>query len=172
MNLKDKFRHVIDFPKEGVDFIDITTILQNPKYFKEAIDQIAEVAKKYDFDVVIGPESRGFIFGCPVAYNMNKGFVPIRKKGKLPYKTIQAEYGLEYGTAILEVHIDAIKPEQRVLVIDDLLATGGTMLTNLSLIEELGGVVSACIFLIELTYLNGRERLKGYNIESIVKFDE
>ncbi|NLY43169.1 MAG: adenine phosphoribosyltransferase [Clostridiaceae bacterium] len=170
MNLKEKFRHVMDFPKEGIDFIDITTVLQDKEAFVYAMDCLISKIKDKDFDLVVGPESRGFIFGAPVAYALKKGFVPIRKKGKLPYKTIQIEYQLEYGTSILEIHEDAIQPGQKVVIIDDLLATGGTTLSNIQLVEQLGGIVTDIVYLVELEYLNGREKLKGYNVHSIVKF--
>lgn len=171
MDLKSKLRHVMDFPKEGIDFIDITTVLQDPDAYKECIDKIAEkVSKAGDFDVIVGTESRGFILGAPLAYIMHKGFVPIRKKGKLPYKTIKVEYELEYGTDALEIHQDAIKPGQRVVIVDDLLATGGTTQSNIKLVERLGGEVAGVFFFIELAFLNGREKLKGYNVDSIVQF--
>jgi adenine phosphoribosyltransferase len=171
MDLKQKLRHVMDFPKEGIDFIDITTVLQDPQALKESLDQMRKLAESVgDFDVIIGPESRGFIFGAPLAYVMGKGFVPIRKKGKLPYKTISVEYQLEYGTDILEMHADAIEPGQKVLIVDDLLATGGTTESNIRLVEKLGGKVAGLIYFIELSFLDGREKLKGYKVESLVKF--
>lgn len=171
MDLKNKLRHVMNFPKEGIDFIDITTVLQDKDALHESIDEMTKLAKELgDFDIIIGPESRGFIFGAPMAYAMNKGFVPIRKKGKLPYKTISVEYQLEYGTDILEIHEDAIKPGQKVVVIDDLLATGGTTESNIKLVEKLGGVVVGAVFFIELSFLEGRKRLADYNIKSVVKF--
>ncbi len=171
MELKEKLRHVMDFPKEGIDFIDITTVLQDAEAFKECMDSFVALASQYgEFDVIVGSESRGFIFGAPLAYIMGKGFVPVRKKGKLPYKTIQAEYALEYGTDVLEMHQDAIKQGQRVLIVDDLLATGGTTDANIKLIEKLGGEIAGIIYFIELSFLNGRDKLKGYNVDSIVKF--
>lgn len=171
MDLKSKLRHVMDFPKEGIDFIDITTVLQDKDALKYCIDSLKAMVKELgDVDVVVGPESRGFIFGAPIAYTLNKGFVPIRKKGKLPYKTIQVEYDLEYGTGILEMHEDAIKPGQKVVIIDDLLATGGTTAANIKLIEKLGGQVAGIVFFIELSFLNGREKLKGYEVKSLVSF--
>ncbi len=171
MDLKTKLRHVMDFPKEGIDFIDITTVLQDPKAFKECMDTFKQLADQMgDFDIIVGSESRGFIFGAPLAYQMNKGFVPVRKKGKLPYNTISVDYDLEYGKDSLEMHADAVKPGQRVLIVDDLLATGGTTEANIKLIEQLGGKVSGIIFFIELAFLNGRDRLKGYNVNSIVTF--
>jgi adenine phosphoribosyltransferase len=171
MDLKAKLRHVMDFPKEGIDFIDITTVLQDAGALKECVDGLMEKARGFgEFDLIVGPESRGFIFGAPLAYALNKGFVPIRKKGKLPYKTISVEYQLEYGSDMLEMHEDAVKPGQRVVIVDDLLATGGTMESNIKLVENLGGKVAGLVFFIELSFLNGRDKLKGYNIESIVKF--
>lgn len=171
MDLKEKLRHVMDFPKEGIDFIDITTVLQDAEAFKQALDEMKAKAEEFgEFDLFVGPESRGFVFGTPLAYAMGKGFVPIRKKGKLPYKTISIEYQLEYGTDILEMHEDAIKPGQKVVIVDDLLATGGTIESNIKLVEKLGGQVVGLVFFVELEFLKGRERLKGYNVESIVKF--
>lgn len=171
MDLKKKLRHVMDFPKEGIDFIDITTVLQDADAFKECLDTMAGIIKGMgDVDLIIGPESRGFVFGAPLAYSLGKGFVPIRKRGKLPYKTIKAEYQLEYGTDILEMHEDAVKPGQRVVIVDDLLATGGTTGANIELIERLGGEIAGIVFFIELSFLNGRDKLKDYNVHSIVKF--
>ena len=171
MDLKSKLRHVMDFPKEGIDFIDITTVLQDPEAFSQCIDQLkAKVQAVGDFDLIVGPESRGFIFGAPLAYSLNKGFIPIRKKGKLPYNTIRAEYQLEYGSDILEMHEDAIKPGQKVVIVDDLLATGGTTKSNIKLVEMLGGQVAGIVYFIELSFLNGRDGLKGYKVDSLVKF--
>ena len=171
MDIKAKLRHVMNFPKEGIDFVDITTVLQDAKAFRETLDRMKEeILKLDDFDLIIGPESRGFVFGAPLAYMMSKGFVPIRKRGKLPYNTIRAEYQLEYGTDVLEMHEDAIKPGQKVVIIDDLLATGGTTEANIKLVERLGGEVAGIVYFIELTFLNGRDKLPGYKIESIVKF--
>lgn len=171
MNLKEKFRHVLNFPKEGIDFIDITTVLQDKDAFKYAIDSLVDLVKDLEFDLIVGPESRGFIFGAPVAYVLNKGLVLVRKKGKLPYKTVSVEYELEYGKDVLEMHIDAIQPGQKVVIIDDLLATGGTTLSNIKLVEKLGGKVVGIAYLVELTYLNGRENLKGYDVRSVVQFE-
>ena len=170
MDLKAKFRLVKDFPKEGINFVDITTVLQDSTYFKYAIDLMIEKVKDLEFDIVIGTESRGFIFAAPIAYQLSKGFVPIRKKGKLPYRTVKEEYALEYGTDIIEIHEDAIKPGQKVLIVDDLLATGGTTAANISLVNKLGGEVAGVLYLIELEFLNGREKIKDYRIESVVKF--
>ncbi len=170
MDLKSKFRHVMDFPKEGIDFIDITTVLQDKEAFHYAMDCLIEKTKEKACDIIVGAESRGFIFGASIAYTLNKGFVPIRKKGKLPYETIQATYELEYGTDILEMHVDAVRPGQKVVIVDDLLATGGTTRSNIELVEKVGGVVTGIIYLVELEFLKGREKLKGYDVASIVRF--
>lgn len=171
IDLKAKLRHVPDFPKKGIDFIDITTVLQDPDALNQSIEEMKKLALEMgDFDLITGPESRGFIFGVPLAYALNKGFVPIRKRGKLPYKTVSVEYELEYGTDVLEIHEDAIKPGQKVIIVDDLLATGGTIESNIRLVEKLGGVVNGLVFFVELSYLNGRERLKNYKVRSIVEF--
>ena len=170
MDLKSKFRHVMDFPKEGIDFIDITTVLQDKEAFHYAMDCLIEKTKEKACDIIVGPESRGFIFGASIAYTLNKGFVPIRKKGKLPYETIQATYELEYGTDILEMHVDAVRPGQKVVIVDALLATGGTTRSNIELVEKVGGVVTGIIYLVELEFLKGREKLKGYDVASIVRF--
>lgn len=171
MDLKERLRHVPDFPKKGIDFIDITTVLQDSEALQQSIDEMKKLALELgDFDMIVGPESRGFIFGAPLAYAMNKGFVPIRKKGKLPYKTVSIQYQLEYGTDELEMHEDAIKPGQRVVIVDDLLATGGTTESNAKLVEKLGGKVAGLVFFIELSFLNGREKLQNYNVRSVVKF--
>lgn len=171
MDLKNKLRHIMDFPKEGIDFIDITTVLQDGQAFRETLDMMTKKMRKFGcVDLIASPESRGFIFGAPIAYAVGAGFIPIRKPGKLPYKTIKFEYQLEYGSDTLEMHEDAVKPGQKVVIIDDLLATGGTMESNIKLVEALGGVVAGILFLIELEFLDGRKKLKGYNIESIVQF--
>lgn len=171
MDLKEKLRHVINFPKEGIDFIDITTVLQDADALKQCVDELKVMAEAAgDFDLIVGPESRGFIFGTPLAYILNKGFIPIRKKGKLPYKSIKVEYQLEYGTDILEMHEDSIKTGQKVVIVDDLLATGGTTEANIKLVEKLGGEVVGIVYFIELSFLNGRERLKGYKVNSLVQF--
>jgi adenine phosphoribosyltransferase len=161
MDLKKKLREVKDFPKEGINFIDITTVLQDADAMGYCIEEMTKLCKEIgDFDIIVGPESRGFIFGMPVAYNLSKGFVPVRKKGKLPYETISAEYELEYGTDILEIHKDAVKKGQKVVIVDDLLATGGTTLTNIELIEKLGGIVAGIVYFIELDFLNARDKIK------------
>ena len=170
MDLKNLIRDVVDFPKEGIVFKDITTILQDPKGLQASVDQFQAALSDVDFDIVIGPESRGFIFGVPIAYNMKKGFVPVRKEGKLPYKTKSKEYDLEYGSAVIEMHVDAIKPGDKVVIIDDLLATGGTSKAMVELIEELGGEVVKLVYLIELEFLAGRNLLEGYNVESIIQY--
>ena len=170
MNLKDKFRHVQDFPKQGIDFIDITTVLQDEEAYKYAIDSMIEKVKDMDFDLVVAAESRGFLLGAPIAYAMGKGLAIVRKKGKLPYKTIKEEYQLEYGTDTLEMHIDAIKAGQKVLLVDDLLATGGTMKSIAKMVEKLEGKVVGMLFLIELEFLNGREQINNSRIDSIIKF--
>lgn len=169
--LKDYVRSIPDFPEKGIIFRDVTSVLQDKDGLKMAIDRMQECLDGTEFDVVVGPESRGFIFGVPIAYNLNKPFVPIRKKGKLPCETIQAEYDLEYGTAVIEMHKDAIKPGQRVVIIDDLIATGGTTEAMIRLIEELGGRVVKIVFLMELAGLHGRERLNGYDVNSVICYE-
>lgn len=160
-----------DFPEEGILFRDITTLLQDADGFRLAIDELAARLEDVDFDVIAGTESRGFIFGTPLSYLLGKPFVPIRKKGKLPRKTIQKEYALEYGTAVIEIHDDAIKPGQKAVIIDDLIATGGTVKAAIELIEQLGGEVVKCAFVIELVDLGGRDTLKGYAVDSIVQYE-
>ncbi|MDD5936251.1 MAG: adenine phosphoribosyltransferase [Clostridiales bacterium] len=169
--LEDYVRSIPDFPEEGIIFRDVTSVLQDKDSLKMSIDAIMDELKDVDFDVVVGPESRGFIFGVPVAYNLNKAFVPVRKKGKLPCETIEMEYALEYGTATIEMHKDSIKPGQKVVIIDDLIATGGTIEAIIKLIEQLGGEVVKIAFLMELEGLNGREKLKGYDIASVIKYE-
>ncbi len=170
MDLKKIIRDVPDFPKEGIVFKDITTILQDPDALRESVDQMQAKLEDVEFDYVIGPESRGFIYGVPIAYNMRKGFIPVRKAGKLPYKTKGRTYDLEYGTATIEMHIDSIKPGDKVVIVDDLLATGGTSEAMVKLIEDLGGEVVKMVFLIELSFLPGAAKLKDYNVESILKY--
>ena len=160
-----------DFPEPGIIFRDVTSILQDADGLALAIDSIREMVKDLDYDVVVGPESRGFICGVPVAYAEHKSFVPIRKKGKLPRETITAKYDLEYGSAEIEIHKDAIKPGQKVVVVDDLIATGGTTEAIISLIEQLGGEVVKLCFVMELAGLKGRERLAGYKVESAIIYE-
>jgi adenine phosphoribosyltransferase len=172
MDLKQYVTIVENYPKEGISFKDITTIMDNGPVYKYATDQIVEYAKKVGAEIIVGPEARGFIIGCPVAYALNIGFAPVRKEGKLPRETIRVEYGLEYGKDVLTIHRDAIKPGQKVLIVDDLLATGGTVEATVKLVEELGGEVAGCAFLIELSYLDGRERLKGYDVHALMKYED
>lgn len=169
--LEDYVLSIPDFPEKGIIFRDITTVIQSPDGLKLAIDTMASYLKDKEVDVIVGPEARGFIFGMPLAYNLNKGFVPIRKKGKLPRETVSVSYELEYGHAEVEIHKDAIKPGQKVVLVDDLLATGGTMEANIKLVEQLGGEVVKIIFMIELAGLKGRERLKGYDVSSAIVYD-
>ncbi|WP_442595167.1 adenine phosphoribosyltransferase [Neobacillus sp. D3-1R] len=170
MDLKQFITIVEDWPKPGIKFKDITTLMDNGPAYKYATDQIVEYAKERDIDLVVGPEARGFIIGCPVAYSLGVGFAPVRKEGKLPRETIKVQYGLEYGSDILTIHKDAIKPGQRVLITDDLLATGGTIDATIKLVEELGGIVAGIAFLIELSYLEGRNKLDGYDILTLMKY--
>ncbi len=169
--LEDYVRSIPDFPEEGIIFRDVTSILQDADGLKLSIDMIQEKLEGLDFDVVVGTESRGFIFGMPVAYNLHKPFIPVRKKGKLPCETISKEYALEYGTATIEMHKDSIKPGQKVVVIDDLIATGGTIEAAIQLIEELGGEVVRVVFLMELAGLKGREKLSKYDVESVICYE-
>jgi len=170
MNLEKYIANVPDFPKEGIQFKDITPLMANGEAFKYATEQFVNYAKEVGAEVIVGPEARGFIFGCPVATELGIGFVPVRKPGKLPRETVEFSYDLEYGSNTLCMHRDAIKPGQRVLVIDDLLATGGTMEASCKLIEELQGEVVGLGFLIELEFLNGRDLLKGYDVKSLIKY--
>ena len=170
MDLKEYIASVPDFPKEGILFRDITPLMQNGAAFKEACNELMAFAKEVGAEVVAGPESRGFIFGCPVAYELGIGFVPVRKPNKLPRKTISYKYDLEYGSNELHMHADAITPGQKVLIIDDLLATGGTVDATIKMIEDMGGIVVGCAFLIELEGLNGRDLLKKYNVHSLLKY--
>jgi adenine phosphoribosyltransferase len=169
--LEEYVRSIPDFPEPGIIFRDVTTILQDPDGLCLAIDGIRKALDGLEFDVVVGPESRGFIFGVPVAYAMHKGFVPIRKKGKLPCETVSVSYDLEYGSAELEIHADAIRPGQKVVVIDDLIATGGTTEAIIKLIEKLGGEVVKLCFVMELAGLNGRKKLRDYPVESLIIYE-
>ena len=170
MDLKQYIAIVEDWPKPGIKFKDITPLMANGEAYKYATDQIVKFAKEKEIDIIVGPEARGFIIGCPVAYAMGIGFAPVRKEGKLPRETIKMDYGLEYGKDVLTIHKDAIKPGQRVLITDDLLATGGTMEATIKLVEELGGVVAGLAFLVELTYLEGREKLAGHDILTLMEY--
>ncbi|HSQ90356.1 adenine phosphoribosyltransferase [Romboutsia sp.] len=170
MDLRKAIREVANFPKEGINFKDITTLMQDGEAFKFAIDEFIKDLKDKKVDVIVGPEARGFLMGTPVAYGMGIGFVPVRKPGKLPHEIESYDYGLEYGTDTLEIHKDAIKPGQRVAIVDDLLATGGTMEAAAHLIEKLGGEVVSMQFLIELEFLNGREKLSKYDVNSLIKY--
>ena len=169
--LEEYVRSIPDFPEEGIIFRDITSVIQDPDGLQLAIDGLDGLVKGTDYDVVVGPESRGFIYGVPVAYKNHKSFVPVRKKGKLPCETISQEYSLEYGTATIEMHKDAIKPGQKVVIVDDLIATGGTIEAIIKLVEALGGEVVKIVFLIELQGLKGREKLKGYDVDALIKYE-
>lgn len=171
MDLKSKIRVIPDFPEPGISFKDITTLLQDGTALREAVRMMADAFRDDRVDVVVGVESRGFIFGSPIAYELGVGFVIVRKPGKLPSDTYRVEYALEYGTDALEMHKDAIKPGQRVLIVDDLLATGGTIAAAADLVRRAGGEIVGYSFLIELAYLNGRERLKGERIHALVRYD-
>ncbi|MBK1809310.1 adenine phosphoribosyltransferase [Clostridium sp. YIM B02505] len=171
MDIKSKIRIIDNFPKEGISFKDITTLIGDGEGLRASIDEIANYLKEKQIDVVVGPEARGFIFGVPVAYALGVGFVPVRKKGKLPFDTVAVEYELEYGKDCLEIHKDSIKPGARVAIVDDLLATGGTIGAVAKLIEQVGGEVVSLAFAIELTDLNGRDKLKNYDITSLVQYD-
>lgn len=170
MKLEEKIRDVPDFPIKGVLFKDITTLLQDPEAYKYSIDMMVERYRGQHIDVVVGMESRGFIFAAPLAYLLNAGLVPVRKLGKLPWETERVNYSLEYGTNTLEVHKDAIKPGQKVLIVDDLLATGGTIGATIELVEKLGGTVVGIAFLIELTFLHGRDKLTGYDVFTQIQY--
>lgn len=169
--LEDYVTSIPDFPEPGIIFRDVTTILQDADGLTLAVDGVREALKDVDYDVVVGPESRGFIFGVPVAYAEHKGFVPVRKKGKLPREVISADYELEYGSATIEMHKDSIKPRQKVVIIDDLIATGGTTEAIIKLIEELGGEVVKICFIMELAGLKGREKLAGYSVDSLIIYE-
>lgn len=171
MDYKKIIVTIPDFPKKGIMFRDVTTVLQNGEAFKAACDEFTEYAKEVKADVIAGAEARGFMFGSPVAVNLGIGFVPIRKPGKLPREVISESYDLEYGSNTLCIHKDAITPGQRVLIVDDLLATGGTVKAMIKLIERLGGVVAGCIFLVELVDLPGRKVIGDYPIKSLVEYE-
>ena len=169
--LEEYVRSIPDFPEKGIIFRDVTSVLQDPDGLALAIDSMKEKVEGVDFDVVAGTESRGFIFGVPIAYALHKAFVPVRKKGKLPCETISQTYDLEYGSATIEMHKDSIKPGDRVVLIDDLIATGGTIEASVKMIEALGGKVVKIVFLMELAGLKGRERLKGYDVDSVIVYE-
>ncbi len=171
MNYKEHITIVDNWPKEGVQFKDITPLMANGKAFKSAVDEIISYAKEKEVDLIVGPEARGFIIGCPVAYELEVGFIPVRKAGKLPREVIEVDYGLEYGENVLTIHKDAVKEGQRVLITDDLLATGGTIEATIKLVEQLGGIVVGCAFLIELGYLNGISKLNDYDVLTLMKYE-
>ena len=169
--IEDYVRSIPDFPEPGIIFRDVTSILQDADGLKLAIDSMQECLKDTEVDVIVGTESRGFMFGVPIAYNLHKPFVPVRKKGKLPCETVSRSYDLEYGSATIEMHRDSIKPGQKVAVIDDLIATGGTVEAAVKLIEKLGGEVVKIVFLMELAGLKGREKLAGYDVASVIRYE-
>ena len=169
--LEDYVRSIPDFPEPGIIFRDVTSVLQEADGLQLSINGIMDKLKDVDFDVVVAPESRGFIFGVPVAYSMKKAFVPVRKKGKLPCETISMEYDLEYGSAVIEMHKDSIKPGQKVVIIDDLIATGGTIEAITKLVEQLGGKGVKIVFLMELAGLDGRKKLAKYDVESVIRYE-
>ncbi|MDF2700182.1 MAG: adenine phosphoribosyltransferase [Haloplasmataceae bacterium] len=170
MNIEKFIADVPNFPKEGILFKDITPLMQNGEALKYTIEQFVEYAKAKKANVIVGPEARGFLFGTPAAAMMGVGFVPVRKPGKLPRETVSFEYDLEYGSNTLCIHKDAIRPGERIIIMDDLLATGGTVEAAIKLVEKLGGIVVGCAFLIELVDLNGKDRLKGYDVHSLIKY--
>ena len=170
-DLKDFITTIPNFPKEGIMFRDITSMIQDPIGFKMAVDGLVDLLKDVDYDVILGSESRGFVFGAPVAYAMNKGFILVRKKGKLPRATISEEYALEYGTATLEMHVDSFVKDAKVVIIDDLIATGGTTKAIVDMVEKLGGKVVKICFVMELVGLNGRDQLKGYDVKSLITYE-
>lgn len=169
--IEEYVRSIPDFPEKGIIFRDVTSILEDAEGLQLAVNSMQDLLKDIDFDVVVGPESRGFIFGVPVAYNLKKPFVPVRKKGKLPCETIEMEYDLEYGSAVIEMHKSSIKPGQKIVIVDDLIATGGTIEAIIKLVESLGGEVIRIVFLMELAGLKGREKLAGYEVESVICYD-
>lgn len=171
MNLKDYVASIVDFPKKGIIFRDVTPIMQNKDAYNYAIKELAKIAKEKKATIIAGPEARGFMFGCPVAYEINAGFVPVRKPGKLPREVISEEYDLEYGTNSLQIHIDSIKKGDKVFIIDDLLATGGTALAAVKLIEKLGGEVVGLGFIIDLVDLKGKDKLEGYDVYSLLEYE-
>jgi len=171
MDYKKYIADIKDFPFEGILFRDITPLMQNGEVFHQATQEIVKYAQEMKAELIVGPESRGFIFGCPVSYALSIGFVPVRKPNKLPRETVSFSYSLEYGKNELHIHADAIKPGQRVLIVDDLLATGGTVEATIKLVEQLGGIVIGCAFLIELKGLKGRDVLKDYSVFTLISYD-
>ena len=169
--IEEYVRTIPDFPEPGIMFRDVTSVLQDPDGLKLAIDEMIHLLDGVEFDLIAGTESRGFIFGVPIAYELGKAFIPVRKKGKLPCETVSAEYELEYGTACIEIHKDSIKPGQKVVIVDDLIATGGTIEAAIKLVEQLGGEVVKVIFLMELAGLKGREKLAGYDVASVIAYE-
>lgn len=169
--LEEYVRSIPDFPEKGIIFRDVTSVLQDPEGLSLAIDSMKELVGNTEFDLIAGTESRGFIFGVPIAYSLHKAFIPVRKKGKLPRETVSASYDLEYGSAEIEMHRDSVKPGQKVIIVDDLIATGGTVEATVNMIESLGGEVVKIIFLMELAGLKGREKLKGYDVESVICYE-
>lgn len=169
--IEEYVKSIPDFPEKGIIFRDVTSVLQDADGLHLAIDEMQKFLEGVEFDVIAGTESRGFIFGVPIAYNLHKAFVPVRKKGKLPRETVSAEYELEYGKAEIEMHKDAIQPGQKIVLVDDLIATGGTIEAAARLVEELGGEVVKIIFLMELEGLKGREKLKDYDVESVIHYE-
>ena len=169
--IEEYVRSIPDFPEPGIIFRDVTSVLQDADGLQLAVDSMQDCLEGVEFDVITGLESRGFIFGMPIAYNLHKPFVLVRKAGKLPCETVSRTYDLEYGSATIEMHKDSIKPGQRVVIVDDLIATGGSVEAAIKLVEELGGVVVKVVFLMELAGLKGRERLKGYDVESVICYD-
>ncbi len=172
MNGRPPLRSIPDFPRAGINFIDITPWVQDGPAYREAIDELRDFARELGVDLVAGPEARGFLVGAPLALALGVGFVPVRKPGRLPYETIRADYELEYGEASLEIHVDAVRPGQRVLVVDDLLATGGTVAATIGLIGRQGGVVAGVGFLVELAFLDGRKRLGNLPVHSVLRLSE
>lgn len=169
--MEDYVRSIPDFPEEGIIFRDVTSVLQDADGLNMAINEMQKKLEGLEFDAVVGLESRGFIFGMPIAYNLHKPFIPVRKKGKLPCETVEISYDLEYGSATIEMHKDAIKPGDRVVIIDDLIATGGTVEASIKLVEQLGGKVLKVVFLMELAGLLGRKKLAGYDVESVITYE-
>lgn len=169
--VEDYVKSIPDFPEPGIIFRDVTSVLQDPDGLALAIDSMKDLVGDTEFDIIAGTESRGFIFGVPIAYSLHKAFVPVRKKGKLPRETISQSYDLEYGSATIEMHRDSVQPGQKVIIIDDLIATGGTIEATVKMVEALGGEVVKIIFLMELAGLKGREKLKGYDVESVICYE-